>query len=314
MEKVLVLMGGTSEEREVSLRSGQAVYEGLKEAGYEVEALDFTSENMARIKESCPNVVFITLHGKNGEDGTVQGYLELLGIPYTGSGVLASAVCMNKVMSKKIFAFEGLPTADFIVIKKSSFYKNANDISVIKDLGLPVVIKPATQGSSVGTTIVKAAKDILPALELAFSLDKEVLVEKFIAGTELTVTVLGNDKLKTLPVIEIVPKNEYYDYESKYIPGMSEHIIPARISEEARELVERISCKAYEAVGCRGYARVDLILDQKGIPYVLEINTLPGMTGTSLVPDAARAEGINFPDLLDLFVKMALGTDCNEAR
>lgn len=307
MNKVLVLMGGTSEEREVSLKSGKAVYEGLKDAGYEVEALDFTPETMHRIKEISPDIVFITLHGKNGEDGTVQGYLELLGIPYTGSGVLASAVCMNKVITKKLLGFEGLPTADFQVIKKRGFNRDLfNPTLLVEDFGLPLVVKPATQGSSVGTSIVRESENIVPALELAFSLDEEILVEKFIAGIELTVTVLGNDSLKTLPVIEIVPKNEYYDYESKYLPGMSDHIIPARISEEERERVEEISCKAYEAVGCRGYARIDLILDREGNPYILEINTLPGMTGTSLVPDAARAAGIKFPELLDLFVKMAL--------
>ena len=307
MNNVLVLMGGTSEEREVSLRSGKAVYEGLREAGYEVEALDFTPETIHRIKEISPDVVFITLHGKNGEDGTVQGYLELLGIPYTGSGVLASAVCMNKVITKKLCSFEGLPTADFQVIKKRGFNRDSfNSALLMEDFGLPLVVKPATQGSSVGTSIVRESKNIVPALELAFSLDEEILVEKFIAGTELTVTVLGKDSLKTLPVIEIVPKNEYYDYESKYMPGMSDHIIPARISEPEREKVEEISCKAYEAVGCRGYARIDLILDREGNPYILEINTLPGMTGTSLVPDAARAAGIKFPELLDFFVKMAL--------
>ena len=307
MNKVLVLMGGTSEEREVSLKSGKAVYEGLKDAGYEVEALDFTPETIHRIREYSPDVVFITLHGKNGEDGTVQGYLELLGIPYTGSGVLASAVCMNKVITKKLLSYEGLPTADFQVIKKRGFNRDLfNPDLLMEDFGLPLVVKPATQGSSVGTSIVRESKNIVPALELALSLDEEILVEKFIAGTELTVTVLGKDNLKTLPVIEIVPKNEYYDYESTYMPGMSDHIIPARISEEERERVEEISCKAYDAVGCRGYARIDLILDREGNPYILEINTLPGMTGTSLVPDAARAAGIKFPELLDLFVKMSL--------
>ncbi|ABI68465.1 D-alanine--D-alanine ligase [Syntrophomonas wolfei] len=307
MNKVLVLMGGTSEEREVSLKSGKAVYEGLKDAGYEVEALDFTPETIHRIREYSPDVVFITLHGKNGEDGTVQGYLELLGIPYTGSGVLASAVCMNKVITKKLLSYEGLPTADFQVIKKRGFNRDLfNPDLLMEDFGLPLVVKPATQGSSVGTSIVRKRKNIVPALELALSLDEEILVEKFIAGTELTVTVLGKDNLKTLPVIEIVPKNEYYDYESKYMPGMSDHLIPARISEEERERVEEISCKAYDAVGCRGYGRIDLILDRGGNPYILEINTLPGMTGTSLVPDAARAAGIKFPELLDLFVKMAL--------
>lgn len=306
MKKVLVLMGGTSEEREVSLNSGRAVVKALQERGYDVESLDFNPRVLGDIERIRPDVVFIALHGKNGEDGTVQGYLELLGIPYTGSGVAASAIGMNKILTKKILCYEGLPTAEFEVIHKSSFIQESfAAVSLIERFGLPIVVKPPTQGSSVGTTIVRNKEDLLPAIEKALAFGDEVLIERFIAGTELTVAVIGNDEPVVLPIIEITAQNEYYDYESKYTPGMSTHIIPARIPDSARELIEGIAKKAYQALECRGFSRIDFILDGNGNPYILENNTIPGMTATSLIPDAARAAGINFPELVDKFVKMA---------
>ncbi|MEN6326465.1 MAG: D-alanine--D-alanine ligase [Syntrophomonas sp.] len=306
VKKVLVLMGGTSEEREVSLNSGRAVVKALQERGYDVESLDFNPRVLGDIERIRPDVVFIALHGKNGEDGTVQGYLELLGIPYTGSGVAASAIGMNKILTKKILCYEGLPTAEFEVIHKSSFIQESfAAVSLIERFGLPIVVKPPTQGSSVGTTIVRNKEDLLPAIEKALAFGDEVLIERFIAGTELTVAVIGNDEPVVLPIIEITAQNEYYDYESKYTPGMSTHIIPARIPDSARELIEGIAKKAYQALECRGFSRIDFILDGNGNPYILENNTIPGMTATSLIPDAARAAGINFPELVDKFVKMA---------
>lgn len=306
MKKVLVLMGGTSEEREVSLRSGLAVAEALREKGYQAESLDFNPKVLGDIEKIKPDVVFIALHGKNGEDGTVQGYLELLGIPYTGSGVAASAISMDKILAKKILCYEGLPTAEFEIIHKSSFNReNSAAASLIERFGLPVVVKPPTQGSSVGTSIVRKEADILPAIEKALAFGDEVLIERFIAGTELTVAIIGNNEPLVLPIIEITAQNEYYDYESKYTPGMSTHIIPARISDEARELIAGIAKKAYQALKCRGFSRIDFILDRNGNPYILENNTIPGMTATSLIPDAARAAGISFPELVDKIVKMA---------
>lgn len=306
MKKVLVLMGGTSEEREVSLRSGQAVSQALQEKGYEVESLDFNPRVLGDIEKIKPDVVFIALHGKNGEDGTVQGYLELLGIPYTGSGVAASAIGMDKVLTKKILCYEGLPTAEFEVILKSGFTPETFTAdSLIERFGLPVVVKPPTQGSSVGTTIVRNKEDLMPAVEKALAFGEEVLIERFIAGTELTVAIIGNDEPLVLPVIEITAQNEYYDYESKYTPGMSAHIIPARIPAEAGKMIEGIARKAYRALKCRGFSRIDFIIDQNGNPYILENNTIPGMTATSLIPDAARAAGISFPELVDKIVKMA---------
>ncbi|MDD3270448.1 MAG: D-alanine--D-alanine ligase [Syntrophomonadaceae bacterium] len=306
VKKVLVLMGGTSEEREVSLKSGQAVVKALQEKGYQVESLDLNPGVLGDIEKIKPDVVFIALHGRNGEDGTVQGYLDLLGIPYTGSGVAASAIGMDKILTKKILCYEGLPTAEFEVIRKRDFNRDSfSENSLIARFGLPIVVKPPTQGSSVGTTIVRDKNDLIAAIEKALVFGDEVLLERFIAGTELTVAIIGNDEPVVLPVIEITAENEYYDYESKYTPGMSSHIIPARIADDSRELIEGLAKKAYQALKCRGFSRIDFILDQNGKPYILENNTIPGMTATSLIPDAARAAGINFPELLEKIIEMA---------
>lgn len=309
--KVLVIMGGTSEEREVSLRSGKAVYNALKELGYNVQAFDLNDKNLGDIITIAPDVVFIALHGKNGEDGTVQGFLDLLGIPYTGSGVAASAIGMNKILTKKILCFEGMPTSEFVILKKEDFFSNQpEDLrSLLASIGIPMVVKASTQGSSIGVTIVKKEEDILDALKKAFSFDPEILVERFIDGTELTASVIGNNNPQVLPLIEITSENEFFDYEAKYTPGMCAHIIPARISEDVRERVTKLAAEVYKAVGCRGYARIDFIVDKKGQPYVLEINTIPGMTEMSLVPDAARAAGISFPELVDRILKLALNNE-----
>ncbi|MBO8158437.1 D-alanine--D-alanine ligase [Thermosyntropha sp.] len=305
MRKVLVLMGGMSSEREISLKSGKAVVEGLKAAGYEVETLDLNRENLTEIPKMKPDVVFNILHGQYGEDGRVQAYLDILGIPYTGSGMVASVIGMNKVLTKKVLSCENIPTAEYIVLKKETFgFNKVNEI--VQRLGLPVVIKAATQGSSIGTYIVKKEDELAFAIQNAFSFDEEVLVERFIAGTEVTAALLGNKNPTVLPIIEITSKNEFYDYESKYTPGMCHHIIPARISEKARTGVENISRQVYSAIGCRGFARVDFIVDKDDNPWVLEINTIPGMTEMSLVPDAAKAAGISFSELVDKIVQYAL--------
>lgn len=307
MSKVLVLMGGTSEEREVSLNSGNNVYKALEQKGFQVEALDLSKDNLGRIADIAPDVVFIALHGKNGEDGTVQGYLDLLGIPYTGSGVATSAICMNKILTKKLLSYEGLPTPDFIIMKKKTFDQAAFVVrSLVQKFGLPMVVKAATQGSSIGTYIVKKEDEILPAIEAAFQYDQDVLIEKYIDGILLTVSVLGNENPCILPIIEITSNNEFYDYESKYTPGMCEHLIPARINEDLQNKIARISEETYKSLACRGFARIDFMVDRKGQPYILEINTIPGLTNMSLVPDAARAVGISYEDLIERLVKLAL--------
>lgn len=307
MSKVLVLMGGTSEEREVSLNSGNNVYKALEQKGFQVEALDLSKDNLGRIADIAPDVVFIALHGKNGEDGTVQGYLDLLDIPYTGSGVATSAICMNKILTKKLLSYEGLPTPDFIIMKKKTFDQAAFVVrSLVQKFGLPMVVKAATQGSSIGTYIVKKEDEILPAIEAAFQYDQDVLIEKYIDGILLTVSVLGNENPCILPIIEITSNNEFYDYESKYTPGMCEHLIPARINEDLQNKIARISEETYKSLACRGFARIDFMVDRKGQPYILEINTIPGLTNMSLVPDAARAVGISYEDLIERLVKLAL--------
>ncbi|KUG04388.1 d-alanine--d-alanine ligase [hydrocarbon metagenome] len=307
MINVLVLMGGLSEEREVSLRSGAGVYDALKKVGYQAKTLDLSRENLGKIKDISPDVVFIALHGKYGEDGTVQGYLDILGIPYTGSGVETSAICINKGTTKKIFAYEGIPTADFVIITQYEYRKKQLDLTkTVSKLGLPLVVKAATQGSSIGVYIVKTPDELKSAIEEAFKYDQEVVIEKFIEGPQLTVAIIGNEEPQVLPIIEITAANEFYDYEAKYTPGMCEHIIPARVSESVHDKVIEISKKVYTGFRCRGYARIDFMIDKDENPYVLEINTIPGMTSMSLVPDAARAAGIKYEELVDKIVCLAL--------
>ena len=306
-ESVLVLMGGMSEEREVSLRSGTAVLKALKNLGYAAEGIDLQPDTMQKIIDLHPDVVFLALHGKYGEDGTIQGLLEILGIPYTGSGVASSAICMNKVLSKKLFQYENIPTAPFVVLRQGYVPDEEELYSQLEEqFAFPMVVKAAGQGSSIGTRIVRSREDLPDAVKEAFKYDTELLVEKYIEGVEVTVPVIGNQQPEALPVIEITAVNEFYDYESKYTPGMCEHIIPARINEAHRQLVEEISLLTYTAMGCRGFARVDLIIDKQGQPYVLEVNTIPGMTEMSLVPDSARAAGYSFEDLVEKIVCLAL--------
>jgi D-alanine-D-alanine ligase len=303
----LVLMGGYSEEREVSLRSGAAVLKALNNLGYEAEALDLKGSPVQRIIDYKPDLVFLALHGKDGEDGTVQGLLEILGIPYTGSGVASSAIGINKVLTKKMLVYEGIPTSPFAILRKHAYLAPEIETqALLANIGLPMVIKAATQGSSIGTYIVREANGILTALEAAFTYDPEVLVEKFIDGTEVTSTVIGNEEPEILPLIEITSANEFYDFESKYTPGMCSHIIPARVAQTIQDAIAELSKQVYKALDCRGYARIDYIIDKNGQPFVLEINTIPGMTEMSLVPDAARAAGISFEELVERIVQLGM--------
>ncbi|NLJ73093.1 MAG: D-alanine--D-alanine ligase [Syntrophomonadaceae bacterium] len=308
MEKVLVLMGGTSAEREVSLRSGNSVAKALLEAGYYVDMLDFKGDNINEIIGYSPDVVFIALHGENGEDGRIQGYLDILGIPYTSSGLTASAIGMNKILTKKMLLLDDIPTAKFYIIKKADFALNsAKEIKrLIDKLDFPLVIKAPSQGSSIGTYIVKDKNSLITAINDGFNYDSELLAEQYITGVEITAAVIGNDKLEVLPLIEITSTNEFYDYESKYTKGKCEHIIPARIDDKVMNKVNSLTERIYKLLGCKGFARVDFIIGRDNIPYVLEINTVPGMTDMSLVPDAAKAKGISYIELCDRIVKLAL--------
>lgn len=308
MIKVLVLMGGTSAEREISLRSGYSVAEALVKAGYMVETLDFNKDNISKIIDLAPDVVFIALHGENGEDGKVQGLLDILEIPYTSSGPAASAIGMNKILTKKILYLDNIPTADFYTVEQDAFHNNEKELisKLIKKLSFPMVIKAPNQGSSIGTYIVQDEVSLMEAINSAFAYDQEILAEKFIDGIEVTASILGNNTIKVLPLIEITSVNEFYDYESKYTEGMCEHIIPARINTQLTQNIQELSQRVYKLLGCKGFARVDFMIDKENQPYVLEINTVPGMTDMSLVPDAARAKGIPYVKLCDMIVKFAL--------
>ena len=299
-KKIGVLMGGLSSEREVSLSTGNAVLKALVEKGYDAVALDVGRDAGEQVRKAGIEIAFNGLHGKYGEDGAIQGLLEIAGIPYTGSGILASAMGMNKIISKLVLKNHGLLVGPYMVIEARKL-EQLNEVPSI--IAYPVVVKPSSEGSSVGVSLVYTHEELRPAADLAFQYDREILVEKYIRGKEVQVGVLGD---RALGAIEIVPKNVFYDYESKYKPGMSEHYFPARIEKEAYEQVLEAGLKAHRVLGCRGYSRVDFIIDESGAPYILEVNTLPGMTATSLLPDIARGRGIPFPDLVEEILRLAI--------
>jgi len=303
--RVAVLFGGRSAEREVSLASGTEVALALGEWGYEVEKFDVTEGLFARLTEYAPDVVFIGLHGRLGEDGTMQGALEVLGIPYVGSGVLASALAMDKRMTKVLLASTGVRMARDQIVRRATL-PTLHEASRIGDvLGWPLIVKPNQEGSTIGLTLAKSPTDLIDGCLKALTYDTEVLVEEYVLGTEVTAVVVGPPHAPDiLEVIEIVPRGELYDYDSKYSDGGSEHIMPARLSASAMEQVQNSAREAYRALGCRDYARVDFIVSADGA-ILLEVNTLPGMTRTSLVPDAARARGMSFGQFLDGLVQTA---------
>lgn len=307
--RIGVLMGGRSAEREVSLRTGEAVCRALSKAGYDTLKIDVGSDLVDNLKKEGVELAFLALHGRYGEDGTIQGMLELLDIPYTGPGVLASALAIDKIATKKMLLYEGLPTPRFMQVKqKDALSAGLPETAekVLQEMGLPLVVKAPTQGSTIGVSFVHKMEDVVQALELAYRYDRVALVEQFVEGVEVTASVLGNDNPVALPLIEIVSATGVYDYEAKYTSGMSDHIIPPRIPEEQQTVVKELAVRTFQALGCRGLARVDFIVEQEGRAYILEVNTMPGMTATSLFPDAARAAGIEFPQLVDQIVKLAL--------
>ena len=307
MKKIVVVMGGPSTEAEVSRRSGTAILEALKAKGYNAEGLELNPATFANdIKASGAEFVFNALHGKFGEDGIIQGTLEMMGIPYTGSGVMAAAVTMDKVATKRFFMAEGIPTPKAHTYFRYEFKKRDLTGEILQEFSVPVVVKASSQGSSIGVVIVEKAEELEAALEEAFRYDREVLVEKFIKGRELTVAVWGNEeKQEALPIIEITTVTGRYDYVTKYKVGASTHIIPAPLPEEVTKKVKEIAIRAFAVCGCSGMARVDFMLGEDNQPYVIEVNTIPGMTETSLVPDAGRAAGIEFPELCARILAMA---------
>jgi len=310
--RIAVLRGGVSAEREVSLNTGEQVMAALREAGAVALALDTADLGFIHaLRAGDFDAAFICLHGRFGEDGTVQGLLEIIGVPYVGSGVLASALAMDKHMSRVVL--DGAPAAGTPIrmpvceVLHRRHAPDAATLAVISErLGGKVVVKPVSEGSAIGVTIVHEPAELADAIRVAFQLDDTVLVEQFIAGVETTTGVLGNAAPFALPTIEIVPEHEFYDYESKYLPGMSRHIIPARIPAAALARCDEIAVAVHALLGCEGMSRSDMIVAPDGEVYFLEVNTIPGMTPTSLLPDAARSAGIAFPELCALLVGYAL--------
>ncbi|MDN5347380.1 MAG: D-alanine-D-alanine ligase [Clostridia bacterium] len=307
--KIAVLMGGPSAEREVSLRSGEAVYQALSIRNHEVKKLEISDRIAAELQSFRPEVVFIAAHGKPGEDGTIQGLLEILGLPYTGSRVLASALAMDKIASKRIFLATDIPTPEFMVfgaqeIRDLTPVKVAAQI--IEETGLPAVIKAPTQGSTIGTYIVREEGKLPEAIEAALQYDSRILAERFVPGPEITAAVLGNDDPVVLPLIEIISRTGFYDYQAKYTAGLSEHLIPPRLPEKVQKEIRDLALRTYKTLGCRGFARIDFIVEDGQKPKVLEVNTVPGLTEVSLFPDAARAAGMGFADLVEKIISLAL--------
>ncbi|NLV25501.1 MAG: D-alanine--D-alanine ligase [Deltaproteobacteria bacterium] len=290
-KKIAVLMGGISSEREISLLTGNAVLKALCQGGYQAFAIDPGRDLAERLIHEGVEVVFVALHGRFGEDGTVQGLLELLRIPYTGSGVLASSLAMDKEVSKRLFLCHGIPTPDFLVVKKDD---DAESFRNRIEAMLPVVIKPVREGSTLGVSIIAEGRKIDAGLEEAFRFDSWALVEKFIAGEEITVGVLDGE---ALPVIQVRPKSGFYDYVAKYTAGRTEYLLPAPIDANLYRRAQELAMAAYQALHCQGAARVDFMLGG-GRLYCLEVNTIPGMTETSLLPKAAGHAGISFGELV----------------
>ena len=292
--KVAVLMGGSSSEREVSLMSGQGVLQALRSQGVDAHAFDPAEQDLCALKAQGFERCFIALHGRHGEDGTVQGALELLGIPYSGSGVMASSMGMDKVMTKRIWRFEGLPTPDWRMVASV-----AETEAAFAAIGSPMIVKPAREGSTIGLTKVTTLEECAQAYALAARYDPEVLCEQFIAGDETTCPVLGTGAAaQALPVIRIVAPDGNYDYQNKYFTDTTQYHCPSGLPPQEEEAIQRMVEKAYRTLGCRGWARADVMIrasDRQ--PFLLEINTSPGMTGHSLVPMAARAQGISYEAL-----------------
>lgn len=340
--RVAVLMGGTSSEREISLNTGRQIVSGLDTTKYDVIAIDtqdlptlqnnktveaqFIAPAFANIADVSgnvseqitiqntqpltpntqrPDLVFIALHGRGGEDGAVQGMLEVLGIPYTGSGILASALAMDKAMSKRLFRSANIPVANEILLSRRPADRNALITQIQAQIGgFPVFVKPNREGSTVGGTLVQTPEQLGEAVSHAFQYDTSVLVEQYLRGMEITVGILGNagEALTALPVVEIVPTSDHYDFESKYAAGGSEHIIPARLNEAQTRQIQELAQQCHNLLGCRGMSRTDFIVTADG-PFALETNTIPGMTPTSLLPQSAAVAGIPFAELLDRIIE-----------
>lgn len=303
-DKVAVLMGGTSAEREVSLNSGSAVLAGLQEMGVDAHGVDTREVSVLTLKEQGFNKVFIALHGRGGEDGTLQGVLDFMQLPYTGSGVMASAITMDKLRSKLLWQGRGLPSGKFVWLTREQYQQgiDAQTATAIDALGLPLFVKPSCEGSSVGISRVERADGLPAALDEAFRHDNDVLIEAFLSGDEYTVAIVGEE---ILPSIKIKTASAFYDYEAKYISDDTQYFCPSGLSAEKEAELQKLVLAAWQSLGCSGWGRVDVMTDSEGRFQLLEVNTSPGMTSHSLVPMAARQAGYSFPQLVTRILALA---------
>lgn len=296
--KVAVLMGGQSAERDVSLKSGAAVYQALISQKVNAHEIDVGHNILSVLSSGGFDRAFIALHGRGGEDGTIQGALEILELPYTGSGVAASAIAMDKLRTKYLWNGQGLPTPGYCTLTRDTDFA-----AVVKQYGLPLMVKPAHEGSSIGMSKVTQADQLKPAYENAAKYDSEVFVEQWITGKEYTVAILGDE---ALPAIRLETPNEFYDYDAKYVANTTGYHIPSGLDETAERDMQELALKAFRGVGARGWGRVDILCDEKGKPYLIELNTIPGLTDHSLVPMSAKYKGIPFEELIVRILQMTL--------
>ena len=301
-QKIAVLMGGTSAEREISLQSGQAVLNALINQGFNAYAVDPKTFPIETLKAEKFDRVFNILHGRGGEDGSMQGLLEQIGIPYTGCGVMASALTMDKMRTKMLWKAFGLPVAEMVVVTKDAL-STLNPGQVVEQLGLPLMVKPSLEGSSVGLTKVDKVEDLEAAVQTALKFDNTILIEEWLAGEEFTVPVLGQE---VLPAVKIVPAGEFYDYEAKYLSDNTQYFCPAGLSEEKEFEIRQLAKRAFEVVGCYGWSRIDIMTDGKGEFRLVEVNTNPGMTSHSLFPKSAATVGYNFEQLVAKILELSL--------
>ena len=301
-EKIAVLLGGTSAEREVSLNSGNAVLVALRKQGYDAHPIDPKTFPVATLKEQGFDRVFNILHGRGGEDGTMQGLLEQIGLPYTGCGVMASALTMDKMRTKMLWKAFGLPVAEMEIVTTENRI-NLNPMAVVKKLGLPLMVKPSLEGSSVGLTKVKTVEELESAVDFALKFDRTVLIEEWLAGDEFTVPVLDGE---VLPSIKIVPEGEFYDYDAKYISDNTQYFCPAGLTEAREQELRRLVKEAYDVVGCRGWSRIDVMADAEGKFRLVEVNTNPGMTSHSLFPKSAATVGYSFEPLVEKILELSV--------
>jgi D-alanine-D-alanine ligase len=309
-KNIAVLMGGRSLEREISIKSGQRISNALRKLGHNVIKLDINESIVDNLKSEKIDLAYIALHGKDGEDGTIQEILEVLNIPYTGPGVYPNVLSFDKIISKEIFISHDIPTPPFYFLNTSSFRElGASRLLpyIVKKIGMPLVVKPSAQGSALGIKLVDKENDLPHAIIFALGYSKKVILEKYIDGIELAVSIIGKEKPMTLPVVEIVPKKKFFDFESRSKTGEVDYFVPARISSSADKKVKEVALAVHNSLKCTKLSRVDIILDKKEeIPYVLELNTSPGMTDTSLLPMAAEEAGMSFEDLVKEIINLSL--------